>query len=133
MRGLIIADLDNIRDRSDASAVANKISLLDELHLVAMFWKRVSEKTIEHCFRKGGFSKTNAGTPASEESYLTDESFDQAPDSMPKEEFEKWLDIDDNAVVVAVMAVDNKSASKKSGEYYQEQKKRYKQINYIVL
>jgi hypothetical protein len=57
MLGRIIADLDDIRDRSDASAVANKISLLDALHLVAMFWKRVSEKTIENCFRKGGFLK----------------------------------------------------------------------------
>jgi hypothetical protein len=32
MRARITADLDDIRDRSDASAVANKISLLDALH-----------------------------------------------------------------------------------------------------
>jgi hypothetical protein len=87
MRARIIADLDDIRDRSDASAVANKISLLDALHLVAMFWKRVSEKSIENCFRKGGFSKTNTGTPASEESDVASEIFNQAPDDMPKEEF----------------------------------------------
>jgi hypothetical protein len=60
MRARIIADLDDIRDRSDASAVANKISLLDALHLVAMSGKRVSEKTTENCFRKDGFYKTNA-------------------------------------------------------------------------
>jgi hypothetical protein len=90
----IIAELDDIRDRSDASAVAKKISLLNELHLVAMSWKRVSEKTIENCFRKGGFAKTNAQTPASEESDLISEIFDQAPDGMPKEEFENWLDIE---------------------------------------
>jgi len=47
MRARIIAELDDIQDRSDASAVAKKISLLDALHLVAMSWKRVSEKTIE--------------------------------------------------------------------------------------
>jgi hypothetical protein len=35
----IIAKLDDIQDRSDASAVAKKISLLDALHLVAMSWK----------------------------------------------------------------------------------------------
>jgi hypothetical protein len=80
----IIAELDDIRDRSDASAVQKNISLLDALHLVAMSWKRVSEKTIENCFIKGGFSKTNAETPASEESDLTNEIFDQAPDGMPK-------------------------------------------------
>jgi hypothetical protein len=83
----------------------NLISLLDALHLVAMSWKQVSEKTIENCFIKGGFSKTNAETPASEESDLTSEIFGQAPDGMPKEEFENWLDIDNNAEVEATMAV----------------------------
>jgi hypothetical protein len=73
--------------------------------LVAKSWKRVSEKTIENYFRKGGFSKTNTETPASEESDFTSEIFDQAPDSMPKEEFENWLDIDSNAEVVATMTV----------------------------
>jgi hypothetical protein len=57
------------------------------------------------CFRKGGFSKTNAETTASEESDLTSEIFYQAPDGMPKEEFENWLDIDNNAEVVATMTV----------------------------
>jgi hypothetical protein len=71
--------------------------LLDALHLVAMSWNRVSEKTIENCFRKGRFSKTNAETPASEGSDLTSELFDQAPDGMSKEEFESWLDIGNNA------------------------------------
>jgi hypothetical protein len=55
MRARIIAELDDIQDRSDASAVAKQISLLDALHLVAMSSKRVSEKTIENCFIKGGF------------------------------------------------------------------------------
>jgi hypothetical protein len=66
----------------------NKISLLDALHLVAMSWKRVSEKTIENCFRKGGFSITNVETPDSEESELTSEIFDQSPDGIPTEESE---------------------------------------------
>jgi hypothetical protein len=70
-----------------------------------MLLKRVSEKTIENCFRKGGFSKTNAETPASEESDLTSEIFDQVPDGMSKEEFENWMDTDNNAEVVATMTV----------------------------
>jgi len=70
-----------------------------------MSWKRDSEKTIESCFRKGGFYKANAETPASEESDLTSEIFDQVPDGMSKEEFENWLDIDNNAEVVATMTV----------------------------
>jgi hypothetical protein len=101
MHARIIVELDDIQDRCDASAIAKTISLLDALHLVAMSWKRVSEKRIENCFRKGGFSKTKAETPASEEG----EIFDQAPDGMSKEEFENWLDIDNNAEVVATMTV----------------------------
>ena len=105
MRARIIAEPDDIQDRSDASAVAEKISLLDALHLVAMSWKRASEKTIENCFRKGWFSKTKAESPASEESDLTSEIFDQAADGMSKEEFENWLDIDNNVEVVATVTV----------------------------
>jgi len=75
----IIVELDDIQDQSYARAVAKKISLLDALHLVAMLWKRVSEKTIENCFRIGGFSKTKAETPASEESDLTSENFRSNP------------------------------------------------------
>jgi hypothetical protein len=37
------------------------------------------------------FLKTKAETPASEESDLTSEIFDQAPDGMSKEEFENWF------------------------------------------
>jgi hypothetical protein len=55
------------------------------------------------CFRKGGFSKTNAETPASKGSDLSSEIFDQAPDGISKEEFEHWLDIDNNAEVVATI------------------------------
>jgi hypothetical protein len=39
MHARIIAELDDIQDRSDASVVAKKISLLDALHLVAISWK----------------------------------------------------------------------------------------------
>jgi len=85
--------------------VAKKVSLLDALNLVTMSWKRVSKKTIEKCFRKGGFSKTNAETAVSEESDLTVKIFDQGPDGMSKEEFENWLDIDSNAEVVDTITV----------------------------
>jgi hypothetical protein len=74
-----------MRARIVANLMIFKIDLMPvQLHLVAISWKRVSEKTIENFFRKGGFSKTNAETPASEESDLTSEIFDQAPDGMPK-------------------------------------------------
>jgi len=61
---------------------------------------------------------------ASEESDLTSEIFDQAPDGMSKEEFENWLDIDNEAEVVAKMTVsvicqavaDDKSKSAEESE-----------------
>jgi hypothetical protein len=43
--------------------------------------------------------------PAFEESDLTSEIFDQTPDGMSKEEFENWLDIDNNAEVVATITM----------------------------
>jgi hypothetical protein len=70
-----------------------------------MSWKRVSEKNIKNCFRKDGLSETKAESPASEESDLTSEIFDQAPDGMSKEEIENWLDTDNNAEAVATMTV----------------------------
>jgi len=79
IRAGIIAELDYIQDQTEARTVPKKISLLDALHLVAILWKRVSEKTIENCFRKGGYSKTNAETPASGESDLTSENFRSSP------------------------------------------------------
>jgi hypothetical protein len=97
MGARIIAEFDDIK--------IDLISLLDALHLVAMSLKRVSENTTENCFRKGEFSQTNAQTSASEESDLTSEIFDQAPDGMRKEEFENWLDIDNNVEVVATVTV----------------------------
>jgi hypothetical protein len=48
-----------------------------------MSWKRGSENTVKNCLRKGGFSTTNAETPASEEPDLTNETFDQPSDGMP--------------------------------------------------
>jgi hypothetical protein len=43
----IIAELDDIRDRSDASAVVKKISLLDALHLVSMSQRRLLKTASE--------------------------------------------------------------------------------------
>jgi hypothetical protein len=45
----------------------------------------LKENTNDDCFRKDGFSQTNAETSASEESDLTSEIFDQAPGGMPYE------------------------------------------------
>jgi hypothetical protein len=92
MRARIMAELDDIQDLSDASAVAKKISLLDALHLVAMSWKRVSERTVENWLRKGGFSKTNAETPASEESDLASEFSIKSQTACQKKNFKiGWI------------------------------------------
>jgi hypothetical protein len=104
IREKIIAELDN-RDQSDANAIAKKIPLLDALHLLAMSWKHVSKKTIENCFRKGGFSKINDETSAFEELDCTAETNESISGDMPKDEFENWVDIDDDIEVVATMTI----------------------------
>ena len=54
---------------------------------------------------KVDFLKQTLKLSASEESDLTSEIFNEATDDMSKEEFEIWLDIDNNAEVVATMTV----------------------------
>jgi hypothetical protein len=85
--------------------------------------------------RKGGFSKTNAETPASKESDLRSEIFDQAQDGMPKEGFENWLDTDNNTVVATITVseicqavADDKSKLAEVNLIVQVEKKKFKKL-----
>ena len=73
------------------------------MHLLAMSWKHVSKKTIENCFREGGFCKINNETSAFEELDCTAETNESISGDMPKDEFENWVDIDKDVEVVATM------------------------------
>ena len=104
MRARIIAELDDIQDQSDASAVAKKLPFL--MHCIWQHCHRSESqrRLLKTASEKVDFLKQTL-KPASEESDLSSEIFDQAPDGMSKEEFENWLDIDNNAEVVATMTV----------------------------
>ncbi|XP_067134723.1 tigger transposable element-derived protein 4-like [Centruroides vittatus] len=91
----ILGELEDTQGQSDANDIARRISLLDTLHLLTMCWKQVSKRSIENCFKKGGFIKTETKTSANETESIGDEIPDNPPEGMSKKEFENWLAIDD--------------------------------------
>lgn len=102
----ILPEIDDSQSQSDVNAIAKQIFLLDVLHMLAMSWDQVSVKTIENCFKKSGFCKTNTETIDNKElELITNEILDRNPDDMLKEEFDYWLAIDDKVEVEATMTV----------------------------
>lgn len=96
----IITELDN-PDPFDANEITKAFSLLDALHLVAKSWKLVTENSIINCFKKSGFLKLDSEF---QEVYdVASDILDQQPDGMSKEEFDNWLDIDNDAQTAARM------------------------------
>ncbi|XP_023218683.1 tigger transposable element-derived protein 4-like [Centruroides sculpturatus] len=91
----ILGELEDTRRQTDANDIAKRISLLDALHLLTMCWKQVSKRTVENCFKKAGFIKTEVKTSANETESIRDEIMDNPPEGMSKKEFKNWLAIDD--------------------------------------
>lgn len=85
MRGRILQEID--ASDFDANEIAKTISVLDALHFAAESWGKVSEATIQNCWRKGGFSK---------EPENTDEETIPVPVNLSPEVFEEWNQIDKN-------------------------------------
>ena len=86
--------LENMEDKKiNANDLAKKTSILDALHLLAMSWKRVSDKTVRNCFSHGGFSKP-AHDDAAEEAV-------ERPEDLSEKLFDEWMAIDENIQVAA--------------------------------
>jgi hypothetical protein len=90
MRARILECLDDTH-KMTANNLARKTDILQALHLLAMSWKNVSDKTIRNCFSHGGFS--------SKETEL-EESIAK-PSDLTQEVFDEWMSIDDNIEVAA--------------------------------
>lgn len=91
MRRLIIQDLDRMLDERTAAEICKKLDLLSAIHFLVQAWRQVTVKTIENCFRKGGFIIQNCGTILE-----NDIENDLVPDDMTASEFETWMAIDEN-------------------------------------
>ena len=83
--------INNAEDTAEpiqANDIAKKTTLLDAVHLLKQAWGAVTESTVIHCFRKGGFTEEQAIT-----NHI--ECFPIFND-VPKDELETWLAIDDD-------------------------------------
>ncbi|XP_023314333.1 tigger transposable element-derived protein 6-like [Trichogramma pretiosum] len=76
-----------------ANDIAKKTSLLDGLHQVNQAWSYVSSETIKNCYRKAGFVKDAKDIPSNVSNV---DSIEIYPQDMPNEEFDEWINIDEN-------------------------------------
>ena len=76
------------------NTVAKRLSVLDALHILAGSWNKVTKETICNCWRKGNFFS------APEKQELEFETPIPVPEGIAKEQFEKWLDIENNELTL---------------------------------
>lgn len=91
MRTRILENMENTKELS-ANDLAKQTNVLEALHLLAMSWNNVSGSTIRNCFKHGGFSKQ---APESED------TADIRPLDMTVDEFQEWMEIDEDIIVAA--------------------------------
>lgn len=84
-----------------ANDLAKKTTVLDAMHFLASAWKNsVTEETVINCFRKGGFKpadKTNDDHSQKEPTPFPDPN----DIDLDMDEFEEWLNIDENVQTMA--------------------------------
>ncbi|KAL7305542.1 hypothetical protein TKK_0002277 [Trichogramma kaykai] len=66
---------------------------LHGLHQVNQAWSYVSSETIKNCYRKAGFVKDAKDIPSNVSNV---DSIEIYPQDMPNEEFDEWVNIDEN-------------------------------------
>ena len=82
-----------------ANTTAKRLLVLDALHILAGSWNKVTKKTIRNCRRKANFFS------APEKQELEFETPILVPEGVTKQQFEKWLDIENDVPVHAVLTL----------------------------
>ena len=91
---IIDAIEDGCNDSSiNTNKIAKRLSVLDALHIHAGSWNKVTKETIRNCWRKANFFSA----PEKQELYF--ETTITVPEGVAKEQFEKWLDIENDVSV----------------------------------
>ena len=110
--------LENMEDSQNLTAneLAKKTNVLEALHLLAMSWKHVSDKTIQNCFSHGGFSNGERET----------EEIIYRPPDLTETAFNEWMAIDediqvagkmtDSDICLAVTILDSESSDEEDEE-----------------
>ena len=100
--------IDAIEDGCDdssinANAIAKRLSVLDALHVVAGSWNKVMQETIGNCWKKANF------VFAPEEQELKFEAPIPISDGIAKEQFDKWLDIENYTPLHAELSLEKEN------------------------
>ena len=100
---IIDAIKDGCNDSSiNANTIAKILSVLDALHILAGSWNKVRKETIRNYWRKAKFFS------APEKQELEFETPIPVPKGVAKEQFEKWLDIENDVPVHAELTLEEK-------------------------
>ena len=75
--------------------IAKRLSILGLLHVLAGSWNKVTKERIRNCSRKASF----VSAPEEQELEL------ETPIPVAKEQFEKWLDIENDVLVHAKLTL----------------------------
>ncbi|KAK7098293.1 hypothetical protein V1264_002625 [Littorina saxatilis] len=99
MRQIVIDAMEDCETLT-APSVAKKVTVLDAMHMLADAWAKVSATTIMNCWRKAGMvsAESHAGETETETERETDFSVPPPP-GMSAEEFDAWVDMDDDVLV----------------------------------
>ena len=98
---IIDAIEDGCNDSSiSANTISKRLSVLDELHILAGSWNKVTKKTIRNCWRKVNIFS------APEKQELEFETPIPVPKGVAKEQFKKWLDIENDVRVHAELTLE---------------------------
>ena len=93
-RAIIDAIDDNNEERGPE--VVKKLNVLNAMEMLDDAWTKVTDKTIVNCFRKGGFAVEEEELQAGDQDASDDVP---APEGMTTEEFNAWIQFDDDAEV----------------------------------
>lgn len=97
LNNMVIAELD-ADERRTAPEIASRITVLKAIYYLHDAWFDVKPQTIANCFRKAGFVKDETATDAEQAHEVPEEEFSM-PDNMTAEEFDNFVDMDENEPV----------------------------------
>ena len=96
----IITELDSNPDKH-VKDVIKTVTILDTVHLLSDAWDCVKEKTIQNCWRKGGFRHEQTNINSEDLGPLSDVPL---PPNMDQETFDAIVDIDEDVPTVGELS-----------------------------
>ena len=92
-------------DTKTANKIANEISVLNAMHILAISWAKVTAKCIQNCWGKAKFK-----TEVQDRAVKDAENVDMPPASanMTANEFLQWVDIDNDVEIATQETIEER-------------------------